>query len=60
MFCILDRFDGWIFGRGMGGGGKGHIYPGAYIWDVNWVKYLGGVYSEGGLIDGERINRKSI
>ena len=41
-------------------GGKGHIYAGAYIWDVNWVTYLEGVYSEGGLIDGERINRKSI
>ena len=58
MFCILDRFDGSIFGRGIEG--KGHIYAGAYIWDVNWVTYLGGVYLEGGLVDGERINRKSI
>ena len=37
MFSRLDRFDGPIFGGG-------HI-RGAYIWDVNWVTYLVGLYT---------------
>ena len=49
LLCRLDKFDGSIFG---GGGGVG---AGAYILDVNWVTYLGGVYS-GGLYTGRRIN----
>ena len=38
MFCRLEKFDGPIFG-GCGG---------AYTWDVNWMAYLGGVYSAEG------------
>ena len=32
------------------GGGARHIYRGrgAYIWDVNWVTYLGSIYFFGG------------
>ena len=29
-------------GDGEGGGGRRR---GAYIWDANWIAYLGGVYS---------------
>ena len=39
--------------------GGGRIYrEGTYIWDVDWVSYFGGVYSEGPYIrgDGGRIN----
>ena len=36
IFCRLYKFDGPIFG--------GRIYRGeAYIQDLNWVTYLGGV-----------------
>ena len=48
MFCRLDKFDGLYSGRGA-------YIQGTYIQDVNWVTYLGGVYSVG-LIYGERIN----
>ena len=34
---------------------SGLIFGGAYVRDVNWVTYLGGVYL-GGLIYGRRIN----
>ena len=30
---------------------SGLIFGGAYIWDVNWVTYLGGIYS-GGILTG--------
>ena len=43
MFSRLDKFDEPIF-------------EGAYIRDVEWVTYLGGVYSVGGLYTGGRIN----
>ena len=51
MFRRLDKFDGPIFG---GDGGRGCVYTGgASIWGVNWVTYLGGVYSgRGGLYTG--------
>ena len=47
MFGRLDKFDGLIFG---GRGGGEHIFGGGggYIWDVNWVTYLGGVHIPGG------------
>ena len=31
-------------------GDRGHIYRGAYIRDINWVTYLGGVYTGGVLV----------
>ena len=34
-------------------GGEGRIYGGPYIRDVNWVKYLGGICSVGGLYTGD-------
>ena len=40
MFCRLDKFDGLYSGR------RAYI-QGTYIRDVNWVTYLGGVYSVG-------------
>ena len=44
MFSRLNKLDGPIFEgvytRG-GGGGEG-----TYIWDVNWVRYLGGIYTK--------------
>ena len=49
MFCRLDIFVGPMFFLFFGGG---HIYRGAYIWDVNWVTYLGGAYSGGALYTG--------
>ena len=53
MFSRLDKFDGPIFEEKGGdvftgdGGGEG-----AYVWDVNWVTYLGGGVYWGGLIHG--------
>ena len=29
------------------GGEEGYIYLRAYIWDVNWVTYFGGIYLGG-------------
>ena len=49
MFCGLDKFDGPILEGDvytMGGGTGG----GAYIQDVNWVTYFGGL--QGGLYTG--------
>ena len=43
MFRRLDKFDEPIFG----GEGGGLYTGGTYIRDVNWVTYLGGVYSWG-------------
>ena len=40
MFSRLDKFDGPIF--------EGAYVREAYIRDVNWVTYLGSVYSGGG------------
>ena len=54
MFGRLDKFDGPIF-EGVGGRIYGVLYAGSYIRDVNWVTYLGGVYSggrDGGLYTG--------
>ena len=44
MFCGLDKFDGPIL--------EGDVYTmgGAYIQDVNWVTYFGGL--QGGLYTG--------
>ena len=51
MFCRLDKFDGPM----LGGGG---VYTGgAYIWDVNWGTYLGGVYAGGACIKGGILTR---
>ena len=50
MFRRLDKFDGPIFVGGV------YTWGGAYIQDVNWVKYLGAAYSEG-LIYGSVLTR---
>ena len=52
MFYRLDKFDGPLF-RG-GAGGAGAYTGGAYIRDVNWVTYLGGVWGfyTGGVLTG--------
>ena len=52
MFSRLDRFDGSIFERL-------YIGAGGYIRGVNWVTYLGDIYSgrrEGGSYTGRLIN----
>ena len=42
---MIKNPRGLIYRGGGGGGGGGRVYGGAYIRDVNWVTYLGSVYS---------------
>ena len=43
VFSRLEKFDGSRF--------EGAYIQGAYIWDVDWIKYLGDLYT-GGILTG--------